>query len=153
LQPQATARKRGDRTGPNYDENGDYLVGKNRPPVEHRFQKDGTGNKKGPKTGEVDFIKEINKELAKKLPIKLGGKRVSKDVVQLIAHNLRAMIIEKNLGAMKIAAQWRLMGEAQGNSGASPSVSAEQLDVINQLLNEAGYDANPVVRKAPGEPS
>lgn len=42
-----------DRTGANWDENGDYIVGKNRPPIATRWQKDQSGNPRGPAKRET----------------------------------------------------------------------------------------------------
>lgn len=148
-QPEKRDQARGDRTGPNWQD-GDYKVGKGRPPVEYRIKPGEVRNKRGPKRGDVNFIKRINKELDKKLPIKRGNKMVPMDTIAMLGHNLRAMVAEKNLGAMKLALELKLKGEELKGSGETPSLSASQWAMIDEVLKQAGYDAEPVVRKKPG---
>ena len=137
-----------DRAGPNWDENGDFLVGRGRPPRETQWQKGQSGNPRGPKPKEIlDPQAEFTRQVLEKFNAKVNGEEVSLNLGTF------ALSLLKGSAAKGVVKSQQLILElfitTLRNNVArdpTPEILAWEQEIIDQLLEEHGLPAKPVVR-------
>lgn len=135
------------RTGPNWDGEGNYKVGKNKPPAAHRFKPGVSGNPRGPKPGSRGVIAQAREILGAKVPVKIGGRTRKLDAVGVALTVLYDKVSKGDLKAIETVL--RLGRESRPDKPMSDvePISAAEQTLIEELLGAAGFAASPVVRK------
>lgn len=82
----------------NVDENGDYIVGDGKAPVEHRFVTGQSGNPGGRPKGARGMKTILREKLAKKQPIKVDGKVQTKSRLD---NSLETLTLRSGAGDLK----------------------------------------------------
>lgn len=144
-----------DRTTDNWDEDGNYVVGRGRPPKQHQWRKGQSGNPRGPKPAEkLDPGTAFDRALLSLFPAKVNGEEVMLSQGEFGLNILRSLAAKGNRQAasrlvdLYVEATRRETGaELQGG------LSDDELAVIEAALEEAGFNAAPVRRRTDRTPS
>jgi hypothetical protein len=141
-----------DRTGPNWDENGDYVVGKNRPPRTAQWQKGQSGNPRGPKTKErLDPLAEFEKELMSEFKAKVNGEEVTLNLGTFVLNLLKGGAAKGTVKSQQMLLELFLTTvRNKVERNATPEMMAWEQEVVDRMLEEHGLPAAPVVRKQRG---
>ena len=95
--------------------------GRKPPPVEHRFLKGTSGNKKGRPKGSVDLKKLTRKVALKKHAVKVDGKIVRKMLLQLVIESTAREAAAGVPSMVALIGQIRAKGQSdRGQAGRRP---------------------------------
>jgi hypothetical protein len=137
-----------DRSGPNWDEDGDYIVGRGRPPKATQWQKGQSGNPRGPKPQEkLDPERAFEKEILAEFTAKVNGEEVTLNMGTFAIQLLKAGAAKGGVKAQQMLLE--LFQTALRKSVSredTPEMQAWEQQVIDQMLEEYGLPAAPVVR-------
>lgn len=146
--PAKTKSKKGARSDANWDKDGNYLVGKNKPPVEHRFKPGQSGNPRGPKRGVKGVMAQAKKIFSQKVPVKMRGKTYMLDAVGVGLTHLYEKASKGDLKAIELVFKFAREFHPEGSVIESQTIPPEMAELIDQMLTGAGFSARPFVRSA-----
>ena len=130
----------------NWDENGNYKVGKNRPPAEHRFKPGMSGNPRGPKRGSKSVSVLGKKIFGRKVPVKGRTGTKSLDALGIALTKIYESAAKGERWAIEqVLAFYREQFPDQPVDD-DLQLSPGEADAIARILNRAGLDDTPVRR-------
>jgi len=148
--PGKRAHHKVNRTGSNWDANGDYIVGKGRPPRTTQWKKGQSGNPRGPKkreklTAQAQFERTI---LA---PFKgiVNGEEIEVTLDQFAIRALKNAAVKGSVKAAHILLDFYVtLARKVAEQEPGPEIETWEQQVIDQLLAELGLPDKPVIRAA-----
>lgn len=126
----------------NRDANGDYIVGKGRPPTEHRFEKGRSGNPKGRPRGAKGVNTLVLEVFGAKQPVRTpqGQRRMNTPEIALL--KMRELAAKGELGAIvAVLRHWtQAVPDLTQKTEGSPSVvlSAADQQLLDMLISGFG---------------
>lgn len=137
-----------DRTGPNWDENGDYFVGRNRPDPKCQWKPGQSGNPAGPKPREkAEPADEVIDEILAPFMTKVNGQPVETTAGVYAINILKAKAAEKDrLSAIELLNRYEAALLIRHAKKGSIEILPEEQAMIDELLSTAGWEALPSVR-------
>jgi hypothetical protein len=148
-----------DRTGPNWQD-GDYIVGKGRPPRATQWQKGQSGNPRGPKPQEkLDPEAAFEREVLAEFTAKVNGEEVRLNMgtfaVQLLKAGAAKGMVKSQQMLLELFMATVRKSVARDDT---PAMEDWEQQVIDQMLKEYGLPEKPVFRNTDrtprdGEPS
>ena len=151
--PPATAKRarhKVDRSGANWDEKGDYLVGKGRPPEATRWKPGQSGNPRGPKPKEkADPLTSFENELMAEFTAKVNGQEVTLNLGSFVLQLLKAQAAKGTVKAQQILLEL-FLGRVRSRAADqdTPEMQAWEQELIDTITAEYGLPLQPVVRKS-----
>ncbi|UZK67337.1 DUF5681 domain-containing protein [Sphingomonas sp. M1-B02] len=142
-----------DRSTDNWDENGEYIVGKGRPPKRHQWKKGQSGNPEGPKPREkLDPDAEFSQLVLAPFTIRSNGAEVTTTLGAFALNLLKANAAKGNRTAQMDLLNLYI-GRMAGASRdpASGETSAQEQEMIEAILDAAGFSSDPVFRASRGQ--
>ncbi|MES2288184.1 MAG: DUF5681 domain-containing protein [Pseudomonadota bacterium] len=146
--PKRTKKQKQSRSDTNWDDDGNYRVGRNKPPVEHRFKPGQSGNPRGPKRGVKGVVAQAKKIFSQKVPVKMRGKTYMLDAVGVGLTHLYEKAGKGDLKAIELIFKFAREFHPEGSVGESQAIPPEMAELIDQMLTDAGFPARPFVRSA-----
>lgn len=137
-----------DRSGPNWDEHGDYIVGKGRPPKAKQWGPGQSGNPGGPKPREkVDPQAALDNAILGDFTTIVNGQPVQTNNGLFAINILKSIAAAKNrLAAVDLLNLYLgKLRERNSNKEAQELLPEEQA-MINALLDTAGWEEMPSIR-------
>lgn len=148
-----------DRTGPNWQD-GDYLVGKGRPPRATQWQKGQSGNPRGPKPQEkLDPEAAFEREILADFTTRVNGEEIRLNMGTFAVQLLKAGAAKGTVKSQQMLLELFMATVRKSVSREdTPAVEAWEQQVIDQMLKEYGLPEKPVFRNTDrtlpeGEPS
>lgn len=135
------------RSGPNWDEEGHYKVGKGRPPVHSRFQPGRSGNPKGRKPGGRGRTAQARQILGDKMPVKIRGKARKLDAYGIALSVALDKAAKGDLKAIELILRHYREVFPDAPPEVEEELSREERVLIDNFLNSAGIGSDPVVRE------
>lgn len=137
-----------DRTTSNWDENGDFIVGKGRPPRDKQWQKGQSGNPRGPKPREkVDPLAAFENELLSDFTAKVNGNEVTLNLGTFALQLLKTGAAKGTVKSQQLLLDLFLGAvRRRVEREDSPEMRDWEQDVIDQMLEEYGLPPEPVKR-------
>jgi hypothetical protein len=137
------------RTGPNWDEDGNYKVGKNRPPENTRWKPGQSGNPDGRKAKvKPDAAQALDDEILAPFVVTMNGKDVTLNLGTLAIQSWKKAAAA---GTVKAAqAIFQIYADAarrRVEKDPTPDMLDWEQDVLDEFLAELGLPAQPVVRR------
>lgn len=127
---------------PNRDADGDYIVGKNRPPVETRFQPGQSGNPRGRPKG-AKGVKTLTIEvLGTRMPVKTAAGEKKMNAAEFSLHKLRELAAKNNLAAiLAVLERWQravpdIVEETIGSPVATRPASETDRAILDLFAEE-----------------
>lgn len=147
--PPVRAHHKVDRTTANWTEDGDYLVGKGRPPKEHRWQKGQSGNPRGPKPAEkLDPQAQFERTVLAMFPAKVNGADVSLSLGEFGLNVLKGAAAKGSRHAASYLIELYLQTlRKTADIPVGAELLADEQAAVDALLDQLGLDAAPVRRK------
>jgi len=141
-----------DRSGPNWDENGDYIVGKGRPPKAHQWQKGVSGNPRGLKPRQSNPLAELDAILFGKTPMKVNGEERMLDAGAMMSMLFKSMAIKGDRKAAEKLFGIYMSRIAPDEVPERPALDAEELRTIEAMLADAGINLPKVSARSSSQP-
>lgn len=137
-----------DRSGPNWDENGDYIVGKGRPSKNTQWKPGQSGNPKGPKPREkIDAQTELDNMILGKFMTVVNGEPTETNLGLFAVNILKSIAATKNrLAAVDLLNVYQSKLRERNPQQEGVELLPEEQAIINTLLDAAGWEAMPSVR-------
>ena len=150
---QKDCRREGKRSGPNWTEDGDYIIGKGRTPTATRWQPGQSGNPRGPKKKEqVDPLTAFEQQVLAPFTMRVNGQN---ETIDLGTFSLTLMKKEAAKGSIKaqetLLKIFREMLARNTQRDHAPEVDAWEQQIVDELLREMNLPAKPVVRMTRGK--
>jgi hypothetical protein len=138
-----------DRTGPNWDEQGDYIVGKGRPPKHSQWGKGQSGNPAGPKPKEkLDPLTAFERELTADFTTRVNGEEVRLNIGSFALQLLKAGAAKGGVKSQQLLLDLFLAAVRKNvEQDATPDALDWEQQIIEQMLEDYGLPARPVVRR------
>lgn len=137
-----------DRSGQNWDEDGDFIVGKGRPPKASRWQKGQSGNPRGPvKRENLTAQQQLEQTLLAPFTATVNGEPIVLTMDVFAVQSLKNAAAKGSVRAAQIlyetyAALVRKVAEQQ----SGPEIDAWEQEAIDRLLAELDLPERPVIR-------
>jgi hypothetical protein len=148
--PSRTARKHHvvDRSGPNWDENGEYIVGKGKPPKASQWGPGQSGNPGGPKRREkVDPQTALDEAILAEFTTLVNGQPVQTTNGVFAINILKSIAATKNrLAAVDLLNLYQAKLREHHSQKAGTDLLPEEQAMINALLDTAGWEEMPAIR-------
>ncbi|SFP84161.1 hypothetical protein SAMN04488241_108145 [Sphingomonas rubra] len=137
-----------DRTGSNWDGD-DYLVGRNRPPKEHQWQKGQSGNPRGPKPKEkLSPEAAFEKEVLAEFTAKVNGEEVTLNMGTFAVQLLKAGAAKGGVKAQQMLLELFMATVRKAVVREdTPAMEEWEQQLIDQMLDDYGLPAKPVFRQ------
>lgn len=138
-----------DRTGSNWDEDGDYIVGRGRPPKAHQWQKGQSGNPRGPKPKEqLSPEAAFQNAVLSSSPAKVNGADVSLSLGEFGLNVLKGAAAKGNRQAATYLVELYLQTlRKTSDIEVGDELMAEEQAAVNAILDELGLPDAPVRRQ------
>ncbi len=138
-----------DRTGPNWDNDGDYIVGKGRPPSETRWKKGQSGNPKGPvKREALNAQQQFERTFLAPFSATVNGETVPLTMDVFAVQALKNAAVKGSVKASQILLEFYVMLIRKTAEQASGTEIKEwEQETIDRLLAEFGLPERPVIRQ------
>lgn len=147
-EPSKRVRYKVDKTGPNWQD-GDYLVGKYRPPKQHQWAKGQSGNPRGPKKREkLDPQAAFDKEVLGDFTVTRNGSDTTLNLGKFSIDLLKAQAAKGSVRSTQLVLELYLSAikRAFVHEG-TPEISAQEQEMLDRFLEDYGVPAKPVMRK------
>jgi hypothetical protein len=140
---------------PNWDADGNYIVGKGKPPVKSRFKKGQSGNPKGrPKSakGVNTLVREV---LGAKLPVRTAQGEKHMNAVEFALNKLREQAAKGNIRAILAVLQHWMQAVPdnvpEAANPAGPALTAADQQILDSILAvlDLGVAEDGIVRELP----
>jgi len=138
-----------DRTGPNWDADGDYTVGKNRPPKVTQWKKGQSGNPQGPvKREKLSAEQQFERSFLAPFNATVNGETVLLTMDMFAVQSLKNSAAKGSVKAAQILLDL-FVTLCRKVAGQEPGEQMEswELDTIDRLLEDFGLPKRPVVRQ------
>jgi hypothetical protein len=137
------------RTGANWSDDGEYIVGKGRPPAHSRWQKGQSGNPRGPKPKEkLDPLAEFERELTADFVARVNGQDVRLNTGTFALQLLKAGAAKGTVKSQQILLELFLAAVRKNvERDETPEAFEWERQIIEQMLEEHGLPARPVIRR------
>lgn len=147
--PAKRAHHKVDRSSDNWTEDGDYLVGKGRPPTATQWKKGQSGNPRGPKAVEkLDPQAMFDKEVLASFTAKVNGQDVNLNMGSFAVQLLKAGAAKGGVKAQQILLDLFLTTARKAiGMEAGPEIEAWEQQALEQLISELGLPERPVIRQ------
>ena len=139
-----------DHSGPNWDEHGDYIVGKGRPPEATRWQKGQSGNPRGPKPKEKsDPTAAFYDEVMADFTARVNGEEVTLNLGSFALQLIKAGAAKGTVKSQQLLLDLFLTAvRHRVERDATPEMEAWEQKLVDTVLESYNLPASPVVRKA-----
>jgi hypothetical protein len=138
-----------DRSGANWDDDGDYIVGKGRPPKATRWTKGQSGNPRGPvKVEPLTPQAQFERTFLAPFTATVNGEMVSLTMDAFAVQALKNAAVKGSVKAAQILLEFYagLMRKVAEHE-PGPEVESWERAVIDRLLTEFDLPERPVVRQ------
>ncbi len=137
------------RTGANWNDDGEYIVGKGRPPAHSRWQKGQSGNPRGPKPKEkLDPLAEFERELTSDFTARVNGQDIRLNNGTFALQLLKSGAAKGIVKAQQILLELFLSAVRKDvGRDETPEAVEWERQIIEQMLQEYGLPPRPVVRR------
>ena len=133
----------------NLDENGDYIIGKWRPPIKNQWTKGQSGNARGPKPRKaIDPETALDDAILAEFATIANGEKAMTNLGLFALNSLKARAAQKDRKAAEFLLDLyyaKLRERKPQNEGAG--LLPEEQAIIDALLNTAGWEEMPDIRK------
>ena len=137
-----------DRSGPNWDEDGDYIVGKGRPPKASRWQKGQSGNPRGPVSREnLTAQQQLEQAMLAPFTATVNGEPIVLTMDVFAVQSLKNAAAKGSVRAAQILFEaYAALVRKVADEPSGPEVTAWEQEAIDRLLAELDLPERPVVR-------
>ena len=137
-----------DRSGPNWDEDGDYIVGKGRPPKASRWQKGQSGNPRGPvKRENLTAQQQLEQAMLAPFTATVNGEPIVLTMDVFAVQSLKNAAAKGSVRAAQILLEtYTALVRKLAAEQSGPEVAAWEQEAIDRLLAELDLPDRPVVR-------
>lgn len=154
LQPESSSSKPKrkhhvvDRTGPNWDKNGDYIHGKNRPPKSSQWKPGQSGNPRGPKPREkLDPEAEMDAAILAEFMTTVNGQQISTNLGLFALNVLKSRAAQKDRkAASDLLDLYYVKLRARGEREEADVLLPEEQAMLDALFDVAGVHPMPSIR-------
>lgn len=146
---QKRAQHKVDRTGPNWDENGDYIVGKGRPPKAPQWKTGQSGNPDGPKKRErLDPQAAFDKEILADFTAKVNGADVTLNMGTFAIQLLKANAAKGTVKAQQMLLElFMATVRKMGANDDTPEIEEWEQAIFDEIIANSNLPAKPVIRR------
>ena len=139
-----------DHSRPNWDEHGDYIVGKGRPPEATRWQKGQSGNPRGPKPKEKsDPMAAFHDEVLADFTARVNGEEVTLNLGSFALQLIKAGAAKGTVKSQQLLLDLFLTAvRHRVERDATPEMEAWEQKLVDTVLESYNLPASPVIRKA-----
>lgn len=137
------------RTGENWDADGNYVVGKGRPPKATQWKKGQSGNPRGPvKHLPLSAQEQFEKAFLAPFNATVNGKTVPLTMDVFAVQSLKSASAKGSVTAARILLDvYMSLIRQAAEQEPGPQVDAWEQEAIDRLLAELGLPQRPVVRQ------
>jgi hypothetical protein len=138
-----------DRTGPNWNEDGDYLVGKFRPPQATQWKKGQSGNPQGPvKRETLSAQAQFEQTFLAPFTATVNGEAVPLTMDVFAVQTLKSAAAKGSVKAAQILLDFYVtLIRKAADREPGPEIERWEQEAIDRVLAELDLPARPVVRQ------
>lgn len=138
-----------DRTGPNWISDGDYVVGKRRPPKATQWKKGQSGNPRGPiKRQELSAEQQFERTFLAPFNATVNGETVPLTMDMFAVQSLKNSAAKGSVRAAQILLDlYVMLSRKVAEQEPADQMESWEQETIDRLLEELGLPKRPVVRQ------
>lgn len=116
--------------------NGDYEVGYGKPPKHTQFPPGQSGNPKGKPKGTKDFRADLAEELAQRVQVSEGGKKITVSKQRLVIKRLFEKAAKGDIRALNTVIKLGMTTMSDDTAAADEPLTAEEEEILRLMLGD-----------------